>query len=669
MERFVRHITQRLIQKLPANEEYFQPEALRKQHIPEFIIDRIRVEMEQNLLESITPPYSEWADMKNATVQEAWKGFADAIVAEARMPKVYAASIFETAVADTLDMLVQPRKNIPDTVFGPDKALDRETLQKRIRNVVVYKHLGVAVLRFMERKELEAVTLNQCKTVVEKVDEKIITGYNPLNWAQLLEPLFLLIGDNVDTNMLRLFFEDKKRPRMARYFDKMNSSVSKSQLIEILSSPEMLDMDGFEEPQETLFGEAQVVKKPAATEKTKPAKDEVDDDIEIEPATKKKPFEEEEPLYKKPNFEDYEDFGKEPKGFIPIDTRPKKGKSGDDFDAIADEFKSDEPAAKEEFGDIEESLIGMFHNRRHLYSDEDDDEDPEAGNVSPSYEDDSEEESDSLADTFKSQLESEEDEEDAVGENNNDQTVSTDTVEDEDLADGTVWVEVEIDEETKSEKDVTKLPDFLNLYAGDDEESDEIEDKPVLINENLDPDKAEQTEEEETAEAEAEEEVVAKKETIEEEDEDETLSDELTDALIEEYPPLEEDEAEEDPMWKRFLEKDDLDGEEDDDDDDEISDEPIIDLTVDPEKEAQEQASPLIKWMESDRERFVRDIFSDSDEAFDEALFDIAALDDWKSATRYIEKEVFSRNLVDMYDEAAVDFTDRLHTYFMEFKS
>jgi hypothetical protein len=655
MERFVRHITQRLIQKLPANEEYFQPEALRKQHIPEFIIDRIRVEMEQNLLESITPPYSEWADMKNSTVQEAWKGFADAIVAEARMPKVYAASIFETAVADTLDMLVQPRKNIPDTVFGPDKALDRDTLEKRIRNVVVYKHLGTAVLRFMERKELEAVTLNQCKTVVEKVDEKIISGYNPLNWAQLLEPLFLLIGDNVDTNMLRLFFEDKKRPRIARYFDKMNSSVSKSQLIEILSSPEMLDMDGFEEPQETLFGEAQVVKKPADEEKVKPA-----DDPVIEPAPKKKVFEKEEPLYKKPNFDDYENMGEEATEFIPIDTKPKKGNSGDDFDAIADELKSDEPEAEEPLGNIEDSLIGMFHNRRHLYSDEDEDgEDPEEGNESPSAGDDSEEEeSDSLANIFKSQLESDDAE--------SDESSAGSVMEEEDHADVTVWIEEEIEEDTKPKKDITKLPDFLNLYAGgdEDEESDEIEDKPVLIDEDLDPDKAESTEEEVTAEA--DEEVVAEEDTSDKEEEV-TLSDELTDALIEEYPPLEEDEAEEDPMWKRFLEKDDLDGEEEDDD--EISDEPIIDLTVDPEKEAQEQASPLIKWMESDRERFVRDIFSDSDDTFEEALFDIAALDDWKSATRYIEKEVFSRNLVDMYDEAAVDFTDRLHTYFMEFKS
>lgn len=587
MERFVRHITQRLIQKLPANEEYFQPEALRKQHIPEFIIDRIRVEMEQNLLESITPPYSEWADMKDITVQEAWKGFADAIVAEARMPKVYAASIFETAVADTLDMLIQPRKNIPDTVFGPDKALDRETLEKRIRNVVVYRHLGTAVLRFMERKELEAVTLNQCKTVVEKVDEKIVTGYNPLNWAQMLEPLFLLIGDNVDTNLLRLFFEDKKRPHMARHFDKMNSSVSKSQLIEILSSPKMLDMDGFEEPQETLFDDAQVVNKPAIDEKPKPIEDEI-----VGLAPKKKAFVEKNPLYKKPKFDDYEDMGKMSHEFDPVGSSPKKEKSGDDFESIADELKSDKPLVKDEYSDIEESLIGLFHNRRHLYSDENKDEDLEEGNDSPSAEDESEE-SGSLADVFKSKLESE-----------------------------------EVD----------------------------IKDKPELIDEELNSDKAEITEQEETDDAEEE---------TEEIESDLTLSDELSDALNEEHPAQKDDEAVEDPMWKQFIKKDNLDGEEDD----EISDKPIIDLTVDPEKEAEEQASPLIKWMESDRERFVRDIFSDSDGAFEEALYDIAALDDWKSATRYIEKEVFSRNLVDMYDEAAVDFTDRLHSYFMEFKS
>ncbi|NIT57007.1 MAG: hypothetical protein GWN00_12455, partial [Aliifodinibius sp.] len=48
------------------------------------------------------------------------------------------------------------------------------------------------------------------------------------------------------------------------------------------------------------------------------------------------------------------------------------------------------------------------------------------------------------------------------------------------------------------------------------------------------------------------------------------------------------------------------------------------------------------------------------------AIEDIAAYDSWQDVSKYIEKDIFKRNLVDMYSEAAVDFTDRLQSYFLE---
>jgi len=43
--------------------------------------------------------------------------------------------------------------------------------------------------------------------------------------------------------------------------------------------------------------------------------------------------------------------------------------------------------------------------------------------------------------------------------------------------------------------------------------------------------------------------------------------------------------------------------------------------------------------------------------------------DDWKSASQYLEKEIFNKNRIDIYSEIAVDFTDYLHSYFMEYKT
>ena len=70
--------------------------------------------------------------------------------------------------------------------------------------------------------------------------------------------------------------------------------------------------------------------------------------------------------------------------------------------------------------------------------------------------------------------------------------------------------------------------------------------------------------------------------------------------------------------------------------------------------------------LSNDEKLFVEEIFRGSDRAFDQAIEDIAAYDSWRDVSKYIEKDIFKRNLVDMYSEAAVDFTDRLQSYFLE---
>lgn len=100
-------------------------------------------------------------------------------------------------------------------------------------------------------------------------------------------------------------------------------------------------------------------------------------------------------------------------------------------------------------------------------------------------------------------------------------------------------------------------------------------------------------------------------------------------------------------------------------------DDPIVDLTEPGEGEEEESgesesARQLRKEMEDEQSYFTEEIFRGSERAYEEALREIAAYESWKEASRFIEKNIFKRNLVDMYSEPAVDFTDRLHSWFME---
>src|SRR6056297_393967 len=159
--------------------------------------------------------------------------------------------------------------------------------------------------------------------------------------------------------------------------------------------------------------------------------------------------------------------------------------------------------------------------------------------------------------------------------------------------------------------------------------------------------------------------------------------------LRSEEDPDSEEDSEDVPMWKSFLERDnpddepsfyfdegsDEDSEEDTDeaisfysDEEEINETPIINISDDANK-IDDEIEHLSNWLAPDRERFLHSIFNDSKLAWEQALIDLTVFDDWKSASKYLENEIFNKNRIDIYSEVAVDFTDYLHSYFMEYKS
>ena len=120
-------------------------------------------------------------------------------------------------------------------------------------------------------------------------------------------------------------------------------------------------------------------------------------------------------------------------------------------------------------------------------------------------------------------------------------------------------------------------------------------------------------------------------------------------------------------MWMRYMSDEEIEEyreELEESEDEEFDAEPIIDLTAEAASEA--EIERLRGHLSGDREMFVEEIFGGSARAFDEAVENIAAYKSWRDVSKFIENEIFKRNLVDMYSEPAVDFTDCLQNYFLE---
>lgn len=523
MNRTIRDITDNLCELLPEDQQYYKLENLRSWGFPAFIVERIKVELERNLAESMRLPETDWANMQSKVVQNTWQRFIGAIREEAWLPASYAKSVIETAVADVLEMLIQPRQSIPEIVFGADNKLTKSQVVERVHALVVYRHFARLLPLYMEKKGMERLTKEKCSEIIAKTDEKITARYTPLNWAQMLEPLFILLKEKVDSSLIRMFFEDKHREHKAKKFAHLDESVNRAQLIEMLSSPESI-----------LKG---------------------DDDDEPDP--------------------DHVEEQRESGSTLREDSRDETGSSEkvqDDASGINEEAVSVLPSnisreSRAEFQHEESSLNTIFAEEIEE-------------NAEPNiYQE--EEENNSIKDDFE-------------------------------------------ENEEKQQKN------------GVGADLDDASDKQESEHTGLKAGKQELTAKENSKEQSADSETEEKAET---------------------------------PMWQRFMSSEELQDFEEEETffsaESDFVEEALFDTATEDQPD-EEEISKLKNRLSGEREYFVEKIFRGSERAFEEALVKIAAKKEWRGASRYIEEEIFRRNLVDMYSEEAIDFTDRLHSYFNE---
>lgn len=523
MKRTIQQITQQLISHLPENNQYYRPDELPTKYFPSFIVRNIQIKIERKLAEAIVLPKTDWVNFQSEDVQHAWQQFVYVSRTEARLPANYAKPVIKAAVTGVLKMLLQPRKNIPDVIFRQDDKLNYKEVSERIEEVVVYRHFGQLIPRYMQKKEIKSLSRERCAAIIENTDQRLTQQYSPLNWAQMLEPLFILLNGKVDTKLLRLFFEDKNKSRIARRFDLINDSLSRAQLIETLSSPDLLNFEGYEDEQSSLFEGLPHMKKAETLEERKETADD-------NPA-------------KEDKNNDKKQFLEEPEGIE--EEKSKNSLKTGLLESDADEVEEED------------------YSINAVFAEDDSDERDQNIFSPPVYSEDSSLKKDS----------------DPVKQNQKTETNGKNTreTEDEESSEG-------LDKET---------PMWMRFF--NEEEDTDSENRVVS-------------------------------------DEDTGNS------------------------FKRDSENIDEDG---------FIDEPVIDLTSRPQPFAKERKE-LLELLSDDRELFVEEIFGGSNKAFDEAVDEIISYENWRSASKYIEKEVFKRNLINIYSEPAVNFTDRLQSYFLE---
>ncbi len=243
MDKLIRTTTEHFLGMLDDQREFFSLDELVEAGLPEFLVKRMQLELMRNLQDSVTPPQSDWADMSTEAVRKAWGRFLEAIHEEIRLPASFSSSVIESSTTDILELLVTPRAFLPEYIFGSESRLDLQSIRQRCEWVVVYTYFANALPRFMEKKGRASLTKEQADRIIERLDERVTSHYTSLNWAQLFEPWFQLLGEKVEPGLFASFFRDKGKPGVARLFDSEKEPIQRTRLIEILSKPQLDDID------------------------------------------------------------------------------------------------------------------------------------------------------------------------------------------------------------------------------------------------------------------------------------------------------------------------------------------------------------------------------------------------------------------------------------------
>ena len=250
MLRIVEQITEQLIKRLPSHTDAYTLEELRKAGLPLFLVEKIHSELLRNLADSMSLPETEWANVNSDRVHAAWQAFLATIEAEVLLPESYKRSVVENCVDDVLEQLVTPRKKLIELIFGTNEdSCDLADIRERSEEFVVYPYLGRALTRYLERKNQRSINRDKAELIISKVDERVTGHYTPLNWAQLLEPWFELMGEEVDTDFVRRFFEDKGLVENAGIFESAPDKVNRAHFIELLTTGPVIEKPSVEESQ------------------------------------------------------------------------------------------------------------------------------------------------------------------------------------------------------------------------------------------------------------------------------------------------------------------------------------------------------------------------------------------------------------------------------------
>lgn len=239
MQKVIDQITDQLVTLVTNEKEVYNPKDLLKSGIPSFVVERIRLLLEDKVKEEIGIGTPKWFDAEERLVSDARNDFINSAISSSHIPKEFLYEVINTVIKGIIFVFVEPRKNMAEYIFRDNDELSFYEIEERCSYLTIYKHFGTAIPLYMKKRKLDSLTKDRCQVLIQKLDAKLVASYTAEDWAQKLEQLFILFGGKVDPILLSTFFEDKGLYGMAGKFENLSDSITKSDFINLISTEDL----------------------------------------------------------------------------------------------------------------------------------------------------------------------------------------------------------------------------------------------------------------------------------------------------------------------------------------------------------------------------------------------------------------------------------------------
>lgn len=207
MHQSVENIIDKLMGAVKADKPYYSLKDFLSAGFPSFIVERIRIEVNEKLKKEFELDGTDWANTDQELVIDAWKDFQQALFANSRIPKDKFYGITSQVITDIVKVYLEPRQHMADYIYKGDNELGFEELLNRTEKLTIYKHFGRAIPLYMKKRKLKTLEKKRCKLLIHNLDANLVASYSAKEWAQILELLFTLFGGKIDAKLIQLFLK------------------------------------------------------------------------------------------------------------------------------------------------------------------------------------------------------------------------------------------------------------------------------------------------------------------------------------------------------------------------------------------------------------------------------------------------------------------------------